>query len=164
MINLILAATLLLLVPSAEASQVIGVFLEKNGLYVKVLDNPTRNGPYEAAELYAFLNAPVIQRPYKSPVKIVSTKNFTLKCVVPLVTQPIEIKFSECIIELFPGEGSVISEYNKTASYQLHEEDALNIFNQFSVIDSKQFTWESADKQVFIESTPLHFIFNFRGR
>ena len=93
-----------------------------------------------------------------------STKNFTLKCAVPVVTQPIEIKYSDCIIELFPGEGSVISEYNKTASYQLYEEDALSIFNQFSVIDSNQFTWESADKKAFIESTPLHFIFNYRGK
>ena len=82
-----------------------------------------------------------------------------MTCVVPLVTQSIEIKFSE----LIPGEGSILSEHNKTASYQLYEKDALSIFNQLSATDSNQITWESADKKVFIESTPLHFIFNYQG-
>ncbi len=86
-----------------------------------------------------------------------------MTCVVPLVTQSIEIKFSECTIELIPGEGSILSEHNKTASYQLYEKDALSIFNQLSATDSNQITWESADKKVFIESTPLHFIFNYQG-
>jgi hypothetical protein len=163
MMNILFIATLILLIPSADASQVIGVFTENSKLQINIKDDPTSTGPYEASDLFAFLNVPVTQRPYRSPFKVVSTKIFTLTCVVPLVTEPTRLQFSDCDIELLSGDSSIISDRNKSASFHQYDSDALKIFNQFSTTDYKKFTWESVDKQIYIESTPQQFIFNYRG-
>ncbi|OFZ26206.1 MAG: hypothetical protein A2381_08820 [Bdellovibrionales bacterium RIFOXYB1_FULL_37_110] len=149
---------------SAHASQVVGVFNENSNLWINIKDNPTQSGPYEAAIFFEFLNVPITQRPYKSPVKIISTEDFTITCVVPLMMEPSRIQFSDCSIELISGSNSTLSESTESASFHLSGESALQLYSQFSVKDSNKFIWKSLDKQIYIESTKYSFDFQFQGR